>query len=38
MGYNFVINILYWNLNSIFNIFNEITTKCRLLANKNTKF
>ena len=38
MAYTFVINILYFNLNSIFNILTAITTNYRLLANKNTNF
>ena len=37
MGYDFVSNILYLNLNSIFNILNAIVTKHRFLANKSTK-
>ena len=37
MGYDFVSNILYLNLNSIFNILNAIVTKYRFLANKSTK-
>ena len=36
MDYTFIINIVYLNLNCIFNILNAITTKCRFLANKNT--
>ena len=36
MAYTFVIDIVYLNLNSIFNIFSAITTKYRFLANKNT--
>ena len=36
MAYTFVINIVYMNLNSIFNILNAITTKYRFLAYKNT--
>ena len=35
MAYKFVINIVYLNLNSIFNILNAITTKYRFLAYKN---
>ena len=35
---NFVINIVYLNMNSIFNMLNAITTKYRFLANKNTKY
>ena len=38
MANTFVINIVYLNLNSIFNILNAITAKFRFLANKNTKF
>ena len=38
MGLAFVINIVYMNLNSIFNILSAIMTKYRFLANKNTKF
>ena len=38
MFYTFVINIIYLNLKSIFNILNAITMKYRILANKNTKF
>ena len=34
---NFVINIIYLNLNSIFNILNAVTMKYRFLANENTK-
>ena len=37
MDYTFVITIVYFNLNSIFNILNAITTKYRFLANKNNK-
>ena len=33
----FIINIVYLNLNSIFNILNAVKTKYRFLANKNTK-
>ena len=36
MVYNFVYDIVYLNLNSIFNILNAITTKYRFLAYKNT--
>ena len=35
---NFVINIVYLKLNSIYKILSAITTKYRFLANKNTKF
>ena len=38
MVYPFVITIVYLNFNSIFNILNAITTKCRFLANKNSNF
>ena len=38
MVYTFGINILYFNLNSIFTILNAITTKYIFLANKNTRF
>ena len=34
MAYTFVINIVYLNLNSIFNILNAIMMKYRFLANK----
>ena len=37
MVYTFVFDMVYLNLNSIFNILNAITTKYRFLANKNTK-
>ena len=33
MVYTFVIDIVYLNLNSIFNILNAITTKSLFLAN-----
>ena len=36
MVYTFVNNIVYMNLNSIFNILNAITTKYQVLAYKNT--
>ena len=36
MVYTFVIDILYLNLNFIFDILNTITTKYRFLAYKNT--
>ena len=36
MLYTFVIDIVYLNLISIFNILNAITTKYRFLAYKNT--
>ena len=38
MVHTFVIDIVYLNLNSIFNILNAITTKHRFLANKTLKF
>ena len=38
MVYIFFINIVYMNLNSIFDILNAIATKYRFLANKNAKF
>ena len=38
MVYTFVNNIVYLNLNSIFNILNAIMTKYRFLAYKNTIF
>jgi len=38
MIYTFVIDFVYLNLNSIFKIFNAITTKYWFLANRNTKF
>ena len=34
MVYTFAINIVYLNLNSIFNILNAVMTKYRFLANK----
>ena len=34
MGYTFVINIVYLNLNSIFNILNAIMTKYRFFGQK----
>ena len=37
MVYTFIIDIVYWNLNSIFNNLNAITMKYQFLANKNTK-
>ena len=37
MVYTFVNNIVYLNLNSIFNILNAIATKYGFLANENTK-
>ena len=37
MAYTFVFNILYLNLNSIFNISNAITTKYQFLAYKKNK-
>ena len=36
MVYTVVDNIVYWNLNSIFNILNATTTKYRFFAYKNT--
>ena len=36
MVYTFVIDILYLNVNFIFNILNAITTKYQFLAYKNT--
>ena len=36
MVYTFVIDIVYLNFNSIFNIVNAITTKTQFLAYKNT--
>ena len=36
MVYTFVIDIVYLNSNSIFNILNAITTKYGFLAYKNT--
>ena len=38
MADSFVINIIHFNLSSIFNILNAITTKYQFLANENTKF
>ena len=35
MVYTFVIDIVYLNLNAIFNILNEMTTKYRFLVYKN---
>ena len=35
MVYTFVIDIVYLNLNSIFNILNAVTIKYRFLANNN---
>ena len=36
MVYTFIIDIVYLNLNSIFNILNSNMTKCQFLAYKNT--
>ena len=38
MDYIFTVNLVYSNLNPIFNILNVIMMKYLFLANKNTKF
>ena len=36
MNYNFVINLVHANLNSVSSILNAIMTKYRFMANENT--